>query len=395
MKSTQSTKHKLDELVDRVRRQSDLEGRLEGRRNTFVETHPFIVGYAFLAVVAGTLIVCHLTALAISFLFIYFISDLMTGDIHRAVPFLPRAVLFSLLYTVVVLAIIVLSYKVVPMMLKNLPELSNQLRVQVVKDLKDAAGKGELAAYVNVDQLKGSIIKASADILHFLATSLTPLYKGFIQFIFALAINLFFYFESDKVEQAFTRNPNSLMTFLFQFSQTRLKIFYIYFRRVMGGQVIIALINTLISLLVIFGLHLRHPFLMVFVVFFCGLFPVVGNLMSNCVLTINAFVVTGAWGMVICLIMLVAVHKLEYFLNSRIIGGIVNMPMAICLGALIFCEVLLGIAGLILAIPLVLFVRHELENIRAFSSEPVEGGPVGALVGEEVKNRAAPMRKIV
>ncbi len=372
MKMTERTRHKLDEIVDRVRNESDLERRLAGQSNVVVENHPYIVGYVFLAIFAAILLFCHLTVLVISFLFIYFISDLMTSDIHRLVPFLPRAVLFSLLYTIVILVIIVLSYRVVPMMLKNLPELSNQLRVHVVKDLRSATEKWNLQAYVNVDELKGSIVRASADILHFLATSLTPLYKGFLQFVFALAINLFFYFESDKVEEAFTRNPNSLMTFLFRFSQTRLKIFHVYFRRVMGGQVIIALINTAISLVVIFGLHLPHKFLMVFVVFFCGLFPVVGNLMSNSVLTINAFVTSGMWGTVICLIMLVGVHKLEYFLNSRIIGGIVHLPMAVSLGALIFCEVLLGIPGLILAMPLMLFVRQELENIRALSPPPVE-----------------------
>jgi predicted PurR-regulated permease PerM len=369
MKKAERTKHKLDEIVDSVRGQSDLEQRLVSRPNTLVQNHPYIVGYAFLAALTAILVFCHLTVLVISFLFLYFISDLMTVDIHRFMPFLPRAALFSFLYTMVVLILILLSYKVVPMMLKNLPELSNQLRVQVVKDLRIANEKWNLPAYVNVDELKGSIVKAGADILHFLATSLTPLYKGFIQFLFALAINLFFYFESDKVEQAFTRNPNSLMTFLFQFAQMRLKIFHVYFRYVMGGQVIIAFINTLISLVVIFGLHLSHPFLMVFVVFFCGLFPVVGNLMSNSVLTINAFVASGMWGTVLCLLMLVGVHKLEYFLNSRIIGGIVHMPMAVSLGALIFCEVMLGIPGLILDMPLVLFVRHELENIRALSPQ--------------------------
>ena len=253
--------------------------------------------------------------------------------------------------------------------------------------------------------MKGSILKASNGILQFLANSLTPLYKGIIQFIFALAINLFFYFESEKVEQAFTRNPNSLMTFVFKFMQMRLKIFFIYFRRVMGGQVIIALINTAISTVVIFALDLRHPFLMIFVVFFCGLFPVVGNLMSNSVLTINAFVSTGIWGTIVCLIMLVGIHKLEYILNSRVIGGIVHLPMAVSLGALIFCEVLLGISGLILAIPLVLFVRNEFEHIRGFSrSLPEEAGEearaaeghnlAGGWVGTELEEKGRPVSQI-
>jgi predicted PurR-regulated permease PerM len=41
----------------------------------------------------------------------------------------------------------------------------------------------------------------------------------------------------------------------------------------------------------------------------------------------------------------------------------VNLPMVVTLTSLIVCEVLLGIVGLILAIPLVLYLRYELEHI--------------------------------
>ncbi len=385
MKKDECVKHELDEIVDCIRNQSDLEGKWEQQPNTILEDHPYLIGYALLIGLAVVFTVSHLLVFAISFLFLFFISDFMTRDVHRIARFVPKAVLFSVLYILVISAIIMITYKVVPMMLKHLPELSNQLQVQIVRELKEASQKWNLPQYVNVDELKGSILKASTGILQFLATSLTPLYKGFIQFVFALAINLFFYFESEKVERAFTRNPDSLMTFLFRFLQMRLRIFYVYFRRVMGGQVIIALINTLVSSVVIFGLNLHHPFLMVFVVFFCGLFPVVGNLMSNSVLTINAFAATGMWGTLICLVLLVGVHKLEYILNSKIIGVIVHLPMAVSLGALIFCEVLLGIPGLILAIPLALFVRHEFEHIRGLSPNLPQEGP------ERAANRSAPL----
>ena len=382
MKKYECRRHKLDEMVECIRNRSGLEEKWKNQGNAIVENHPYLVGYAFMIGFAVTLSVIHLMVFAISFLFLYFISDFMTRDVRRIVPFAPKALLFSLLYILVISGIIVITYKVVPMMLKNFPELSNQLQVQIVKELKEASHRWDLPAYIDVDELKGSILKASTGILQFLANSLTPLYKGVVQFIFALAINLFFYLESDKVEEAFTRDPNSLMTFIFKFIQIRLMIFYVYFRRVMGGQVIIALINTLISSVVIFALDLRHPFLMIFIVFFCGLFPVVGNLMSNSVLTINAFVATGTWGTVICVILLIGVHKLEYILNSKIIGGIVHLPMAISLGALIFSDVLLGIPGLILAIPLVLFFRHEFEHIRGLapgvSPDAVDLGPLQA-----------------
>ncbi len=379
MKRVECRRYKLDELVDCIRNGSGLEQKLKGQGNTIVENHPYLVGYAFLIGLAVSFLAAHLMVFAISFLFLYFISDFMTKDVHRILPFAPKALLFSLLYILVISAIILITYKVVPMMLKHFPELSNQLQIQIVKELKEAGHKWDLPAYIDVDELKKSILKASSGILQFLANSLTPLYKGVIQFIFALAINLFFYLESETVEEAFTRDPNSLMTFVFKFIQMRLMIFYVYFRQVMGGQVIIALINTLISSVVIFALHLGHPFLMIFVVFFCGLFPVVGNLMSNSVLTINAFAATGMWGTVVCLILLLGIHKLEYFLNSKIIGGIVHLPMAVSLGALVFCDVLLGVPGLILAVPLVLFIRHEFEHVRGYPAglplDAAESGP--------------------
>jgi predicted PurR-regulated permease PerM len=380
MKKHERGRHKLDEMVECVRDRCAFEEKWKYQGNTIVENHPYLVGYAFLIGLAVTFAVTHLMVFAISFLFMYFISDFMTRDVHRLIPFVPKALLFSVLYILVISGIILITYKVVPMMLKNFPELSSQLQVQIVKELKEASHRWDLPAYIDVEELKRSILKASTTILQFLANSLTPLYKGVVQFIFALAINLFFYFESTKVKEALTRDRHSLMTFIYTFIEMRLMIFYIYFRRVMGGQVIIALINTAISSVVIFALDLRHPFLMIFVVFFCGLFPVVGNLMSNSVLTINAFVATGTWGTIICLILLIGIHKLEYILNSRIIGGIVHLPMAISLGALIFSEVLLGISGLILAIPLVLFVRHEFEHIRGPApgaySEAADPGPI-------------------
>lgn len=313
-------KGELDRLVTAIRHQSGIEAEWENQQNTIVERHPYLVGYAFLAGLAIAFSISHLMTFVISFLFLYFISDLMTKDVHRFVPFIPRALLFSILYILVILTIILLTYKVVPLLLKNLPELTSQLQVRIVKELKEANIKWGLSNYVDIEQIKGAVLRASTGVLSFMANSLSPLYKGIIQFIFALAINLFCYLETERIEKTFTRDRNSLMTFVYRFIQVRLKIFYVYFRRVMGGQVIIALINTFISSIAIFGLGLPHPFLMVFVVFFCGLFPVIGNLISNTVLVINAFVSIGIWGFAVCLLLLIGIHKLEYFLNSKIIG---------------------------------------------------------------------------
>jgi len=362
----ESEKDILDALTDNIRCRSELEPLLENRQDTLVQRHPHVVGYAFLIGLAIAFTLSHLMMFILSFLFLYLISDVMTNDVRRHVPLVPRVLLFSLLYVVVVSLIVVLAYKVLPGIARTLPDLANQLQTQTVKEIKRASQVWNLTQYVDINEIRGALIQASTGFLRYLVDNLPPLYKGFIQLIFALVINVFLYHDMERITHVFDRKPGSLMSFLYRFTEVRLRIFYLYFKRVMGGQFVISAINTVISSVVIIALGLRHPYIMISIVFLCGLFPIVGNLVSNSVLVITAFVSIGLWGAGVCLILLIVIHKLEYFLNSKIIGGMVRLPMTISLAALIFFEVLLGIPGLILAIPLTLFVRHELEHIPGF-----------------------------
>jgi len=98
------------------------------------------------------------------------------------------------------------------------------------------------------------------------------------------------------------------------------------FRRIVFAQVRISAINTLFTaiylaiVLPLFGVHLPLTKTMIVVTFIAGLLPVVGNLVSNSVI----FVVSLAHspGVAISsLSFLVVIHKLEYFLNARIVGA--------------------------------------------------------------------------
>ncbi|HEU4678053.1 MAG TPA: hypothetical protein VFS35_00940, partial [Terrimicrobiaceae bacterium] len=59
------------------------------------------------------------------------------------------------------------------------------------------------------------------------------------------------------------------------------------------------------------------------------------------------------------LLFLVVIHKLEYFLNSKIIGGRIRHPMWLTLLALLLGERLLGIPGIILAPVVLSFIKVQ------------------------------------
>src|SRR5207302_5422320 len=143
---------------------------------------------------------------------------------------------------------------------------------------------------------------------------------------------------------------------------TRFRDFYRSFATVMGAQIMISFINTILTAIFLFAVGLPHAPLLIAVTFLCGLVPIVGNLISNTIivfvaLTVSLKLAIGA------LVFLVAIHKLEYFLNSKIIGERIRNPVWLTLIALIIGERLMGIPGLILAPVVLNYVRVDMLKV--------------------------------
>jgi len=83
------------------------------------------------------------------------------------------------------------------------------------------------------------------------------------------------------------------------------------------------------------------------------------------------------------LVFLIVIHKLEYFLNSKIIGERIRNPVWLTLIALVVGERLMGIPGLVLAPVVLNYVRLEMLKIGAPEKlSPAEtrstAGPTGS-----------------
>ena len=90
--------------------------------------------------------------------------------------------------------------------------------------------------------------------------------------------------------------------------------------------------------------------------------PIVGNLVSNTVIVFVALTVSLKLA-IAALVFLVLIHKLEYLLNSKIIGDRIRNPVWLTLIALIIGERLMGIPGLILAPVVLNYLRVEMLTV--------------------------------
>ncbi len=176
-----------------------------------------------------------------------------------------------------------------------------------------------------------------------------------------VAISLFFNSQID-LDRGRHAVQNNLYSFACDEILTRFRSFYDSFNRVMGAQIIISTLNTGFTAIYLIAIDLPYAALVIAATFLCGLLPIVGNLISNTIIVILSFRVSPQLA-IASLVYLVVLHKLEYFLNSKIIGDRIKNPVWLTLLGLIIGERLMGIPGMILAPVVLNFVKVEASTI--------------------------------
>lgn len=137
------------------------------------------------------------------------------------------------------------------------------------------------------------------------------------------------------------------------------------FRRIVFAQVRIAAINTLLTGAFLlaglpsFGVHLPLAKSLVILTFVVGMLPVIGNLLSNTVMVVVALSVSP-YVAVAALSFLIVIHKLEYFLNARIVGAQISARAWELLVAMLFMEAAFGMSGLVAAPIYYAYLKDEL-----------------------------------
>jgi predicted PurR-regulated permease PerM len=147
--------------------------------------------------------------------------------------------------------------------------------------------------------------------------------------------------------------------------QDRINFLANAFRRVVFAQVRISAFNTILTaiylwvLLPLMGIELPLVKTMIAVTFVVGLIPVLGNLISNSVIIVVSMS-SSLYAAVGSLLFLVFIHKLEYFINARIIGSQIRARAWEMLLAMLVMESAFGIPGVIAAPIVYAYIKDEL-----------------------------------
>lgn len=184
----------------------------------------------------------------------------------------------------------------------------------------------------------------AGEVQHWSGTAL----KVLVHIIIGLVIGLMAATGTANARRMPSRRPLVLL------AQARLLQLAQAFEDVFAAQLRISAINALLTglyllvLLPMLGYRVPLSPTLVGFTFFASLVPIVGNLLSNTAITIAALTVS-VWLGVASLGFLILVHKLEYFLNARIVGGRTNVPTSAMLASMLVLEAAFGLSGLVAA----------------------------------------------
>lgn len=315
--------------------------------------------FAFFALIIVALMYFHLATPFITILFCYL-----------ALRSLSRICRKWLAIAILVVAIIVVLYGSINFFghaIRVFPDVAAR-SIPLLADYASKIGIG--LPFTDVHTLKNFMSEGLREQLTEIAKFAEVTTKEFIYLIIGLVVASSI-FVGGVLDLGGHEIPNNAYSKFCDCIKTRFVRFYSSFQTVMGAQLIISGINTFFTALFVFSLglfsySLPYPALLVIVTFLCGVLPIIGNLISNSIIFAVA-VTQSARLAIFCLVYLIILHKIEYFLNSKIIGGRIRNPMWLTLIGLLVGERIMGIPGMILAPVMLHYVRIESSKIEVTS----------------------------
>jgi len=317
------------------------------------------VSYFFILaviVIAGGL---HLATPLVTVLFSYFALCRLNFTRHKWVSIALFLVLLS--------AVLYGLGFVLTQALKALPSIASESIPKIIAYARDHHID---LPFNDVEGLKAAVMDMMKDEFKFLGNFARSATKEFVFILIGVVVAVSMFLNPGFEKKGARLKQPSLFSSVADEIVRRFRLFYDSFEMVMGAQIIISGINTLLTAIFVLAISLKHGSVVIGLTFLCGMLPIIGNLISNSIIVGIAFTISPRTA-IAALVFLVALHKFEYFLNSKIIGDRIENPVWLTLLALILGERLMGIPGMILAPVILNYIKVEAAKLPPAKNLPV------------------------
>jgi predicted PurR-regulated permease PerM len=142
-------------------------------------------------------------------------------------------------------------------------------------------------------------------------------------------------------------------------SASRREVFASYTERILqnvgkylSGMVILAFFNAVYSVILLLIAQVPGAFLIGILAFFITLIPLIGTILTTCVMTVLAFIHSPTSGLVVLIFMLIYMQVEAYVLTPKVMSKAVKIPGSVVLISALAGGTLFGLPGALVAIPI-------------------------------------------
>ena len=268
-------------------------------------------------------------------------------------------------YKVMIITVsVVVTTMIFIIIIDFLPLVIHEFR-QVVRQVNEIYSYPKDNAVINlikekVNQIYGTIF--STEGINYIVQSISNIGKIGINIIIALILSIFFLLEKDKIIQFTSKFRQSKISGICSELEFFWSKFISSFGKVIEVQIVIATINGMLSIIGLWIIGFPHLLGFGMMVMLLGLIPVAGVIISLVPLSIVAFNNGGLVQVVYVLIMIALLHAFEaYILNPKLMSSKTKLPIFYTLSILIVSEHIAGVLGLIVGIPVFMFILDIIE----------------------------------
>lgn len=265
---------------------------------------------------------------------------------------IPEGLLIMIVYVIVLALLALLASAYAPSVVVQLTDLGRML---VNFDFDQLARSFGEQVYSLLSYIDFNKYIAEAGVL--VASEATKIGSFGLNVLLALLLSLLLLLERKEIATFGERFEESKVAFIYDYFVYFGLSFVRTFGQVMKVQITIAFINAIVSgvFLKIFGFP--QVVALTVMVFFLGLIPVAGVIISLIPLTIIGFNVGGLSKVIAVFVMIIVVHALEaYVLNPKLMSNKTHLPVCFVFIILLVGEHYLGVWGLLIGVPLFMFL---------------------------------------
>ncbi|MFA6583658.1 MAG: AI-2E family transporter [Elusimicrobiaceae bacterium] len=314
------------------------------------------ISYAVVACFLAGIIIFRVGHVFLAGLFAFMIMDIFYRQIIRIKKIPKRAarLISATVFSIVAIVLAVVFTRFISQTLLTLPRIIDE---SLPKLIQLGQRYGITIPFTDFQDLRVMINSRLPSHFMEITKTSTVLTRGVFHTIIGIVAAILF-FTAGKTPQY----QANLFDAVRKEVNARIFLFMRSFEKVFGAQLIISSINTVLTLMFISALGLPHVGFLTTMTFVIGIIPILGNIITNTVIVVTALglsVIEATFA----LLFLMFIHKMEYFLNSKIMGSSINMPMWQMLLALLLGDIVMGVPGILLAPAVLHYIKTELQSI--------------------------------